>query len=419
MNKLAVNVQSEIGELEAVILHTPGSEVESMTPGNAHKALYSDILNLKIAKEEYSQLSGVLSHLCHTYQVPELLAKVLDNSSTKLELINRICQHENATPIANSLLQLNNKQLTKVLIEGVPLVKDTLTNFLSPERFSLKPLYNFYFTRDASMSVGNNVLIGKMANAVRDRESIIMDAIFTSSGEFDTTTMDPSLCEQSNSITIEGGDVLIARDDILLIGNGVRTNTHGIDFILSRMLAKPQSKKQHIIVQELPSQPESFIHLDMVFTLLDKDKCMVYEPLILQPNGYRTTQITYQDGKVLEIKSVDNILTALKSLGMDLKPICCGGQDAWTQEREQWHSGANFVCVGPGRVIGYARNTNTMEQMNNNGFEIIRAHDVISNKVDPAKYSKYVITIEGSELPRGGGGARCMTMPVSRKTVKW
>lgn len=420
MDKLAVNVQSEIGELEAVILHTPGAEVENMTPANAQRALYSDILNINVARKEYSQLSGVLSQICQTYQITDLLSKVLENHSAKQELIYKICRHEGTLSIAESLLQLDNKELCRVLIEGVPLVKNNLTNFLSHERYSLKPLYNFYFTRDASITVGEDVLIGKMANAVRDRESIIMEAIFSSSGVFETETINPTSYNQSDCVTIEGGDVLIARDDILVIGNGVRTNTHGIDFILARLLARSSKKKQHIIVQELPSKPESFIHLDMIFTLLDYDKCMVFEPTILQPNRYQTVQITIQNGKVLEIKTVDNILMALKSLGMDLKPIYCGGQkDRWTQEREQWHSGANFVCVGPGKVIGYARNTNTINEMNKNGFEIIRAKDIISNKVDINSYSKYVITIDGSELPRGGGGARCMTMPVRRKAVKW
>ena len=158
----------------------------------------------------------------------------------------------------------------------------------------------------------------------------------------------------------------------------------------------------------------------MVFTLLDMDKCMIYDPIILQPNRYQTVQITIEKGKVLEIKTVDNLLVALKKLGMDLQPIMCGGtKDTWTQEREQWHSGANFVAIGPGKVIGYARNANTMNEMNKHGFEIIRAKDVMADKVDLNSYSKYVVTIDGSELPRGGGGARCMTMPVRRKAVKW
>ncbi|HPX06706.1 MAG TPA: arginine deiminase family protein, partial [Tenuifilaceae bacterium] len=163
-----------------------------------------------------------------------------------------------------------------------------------------------------------------------------------------------------------------------------------------------------------------FIHLDMVFTLLDKDQCMVFDPVMLQPNRFQSVQITIENGKVLEIKTVDNMLVALKALGMDLQPIFCGGtKDQWTQEREQWHSGANFVAIGPGKVIGYARNIHTMEEMSKNGYEIIRAKDVLNNRIDLNSYSKYVVTIDGSELPRGGGGARCMTMPVSRRSVNW
>lgn len=420
MNKLAVDVQSEIGNLEAVILHTPGAEVENMTPANAQRALYSDILNINVARKEYSQLSGVLARTCQTYEVLDLLIKVLDNATARQELILKICRHENALPVADSLLQMSSKDLGRVLIEGVPLIRSNLTSFLSHERYSLQPLYNFYFTRDSSIAIGNDVLIAKMANAVRDRECIIMEAIFSSSGEFETETINPSSYNQHESISIEGGDVLVVRNDILLIGNGTRTNTHGIDFILNRLLLRASKSRQHIIVQELPYSPESFIHLDMVFTLLDVDKCMVYEPTVLQPNRYQTVQITIEKGKVLEIKTVDNILVALKKLGMDLKPIICGGtKDKWVQEREQWHSGANFVCIGPGKVIGYSRNTNTMNEMNKNGFEIIRAKDVLMNKIELNNYSKYVVTIDGNELPRGGGGARCMTMPVRRKAVKW
>ncbi len=415
-----VQINSEIGELEGIILHTPGAEVENMTPENAQRALYSDILNLNVARKEYAQLSGVLSKVAKTYEVIDLLERVLSNSHAKEYLLEKICRHENAMSLYDYLLDIGPRELARMLIEGVPLIKNTLTNFLSRDRFALPPLYNFYFTRDASIAIGEDVLIAKMANAVRDRESIIMESIFSKSSVFATQTINPTTFNQTENVTIEGGDVLVIRDDILLIGNGIRTNTHGIDFILSRLLASDEKKRRYILVQELPYKPESFIHLDMVFTMLDYDKCMVYEPIILQPNRYQTVQITIDNGKVREIKTVDNILVALKNLGIDLKPICCGGtKDRWVQEREQWHSGANFVAIGPGKVIGYGRNINTLDEMQRDGFEIVRAKDIVAEKVDLASYNRFVVTLDGSELPRGGGGARCMTMPFKRKPVKW
>ena len=429
MSKIVeVNVQSEIGKLNGVILHTPGEEVENMTPENAERALYSDILNLSIARKEYKQLSEVLGKITTTYQVKDLLTNILKDDAIKLEVLNRIEKIEpfiaETTPkgsIKDQLLDENAEDLARLLIEGVEMKRDTLTKFLNKDWYDLRPLHNFFFTRDASMSMYNEVLIGRMANAVRDREAIIMQSIFDFTPGFNTKTL--SLNTESDplrKLTIEGGDVQIARDDILVIGNGMRTSTRAIDALMYNFINRNEDKVQHILVQELPHSPESFIHLDMVFTFLDKDKCMVYEPLIMSPGNYQTVHIKIQHGKLISIRREKTLLHALKKLGMDLEPVYCGGEDeTWNMEREQWHSGANFFCVAPGKVLGYARNNYTVEAMNNAGFEIIRANDVISNKVDLNKYEKYMITIEGSELPRGGGGARCMTMPINRDAVEW
>ena len=429
MSKIVeVNVQSEIGKLNGVILHTPGEEVENMTPENAERALYSDILNLSIARKEYKQLSEVLGKITKTYQVKDLLTNILKDDAIKLEVLNRIEKIEpfiaETTPkgsIKDQLLDENAEDLARLLIEGVEMKRDTLTKFLNKDWYDLRPLHNFFFTRDASMSMYNEVLIGRMANAVRDREAIIMQSIFDFTPGFNTKTL--SLNTESDplrKLTIEGGDVQIARDDILVIGNGMRTSTRAIDALMYNFINRNEDKVQHILVQELPHSPESFIHLDMVFTFLDKDKCMVYEPLIMSPGNYQTVHIKIQHGKLISIRREKTLLHALKKLGMDLEPVYCGGEDeTWNMEREQWHSGANFFCVAPGKVLGYARNNYTVEAMNNAGFEIIRANDVISNKVDLSKYEKYMITIEGSELPRGGCGARCMTMPINRDAVEW
>lgn len=120
------------------------------------------------------------------------------------------------------------------------------------------------------------------------------------------------------------GDVLVARNDVLVIGSGLRTSTHGIDTVLEK-ICESTREKQHIIVQELPTSPESFIHLDMIFTILDSDACMVYEPVIFELNRYKTIHIEIDNGSVTRITQEANIVESLKNLGMDLEPIACGG----------------------------------------------------------------------------------------------
>lgn len=418
MDPLKIDIRSEIGTLNAVLLHTPGAEVENMTPRNVQRALYSDILNLSIAQKEYSRLYGVLSKVAKVYEVNPLLEQVLENMENRAALLQRICVAEDAAAYYEKLMDMDTANLASVLIEGLPAEINTLSAYLANEYYALYPLYNFYFTRDAAVTIGDSVLVCKMANKVRLRESLIMDAIYRHSGCFECKVTDANDFQPAGaSVTMEGGDILVVRDDILLIGNGCRTTAQGIDFMVERYRKAHPEGICHVIVQQIPHSPESFIHLDMVFTMLDRDRCMIFEPLMLNNIQYQTVHIVISDGKVTSIKSEPNILKALKKLGVDLKPVICGGDDEWDQEREQWHSGANTFCIAPGQILTYGRNIHTLEELDRNGFNVISAEDVISGRA--AIDGKCAITIAGSELPRGGGGARCMTMPLSREAILW
>ncbi len=413
--KLKIKIKSEVGKLEGVILHKPGHEIENLTPQNAKRALYSDILNLSVAAEEYAQLSGTLEKITKVYYLRDLLKDILENQDTKNNLIYKITKNCSYPEIKSFLIEQEPNKLASLLIEGVPLPHNSLTNYLSKDIYALKPLHNFFYMRDAATSILDSVLINRMANEVRRRESSIMEAVFEKHPKLITRTYNPENSRLfSDNIIIEGGDILVARKNLLLIGMGTRTSSQGIDYIAKKVESKEFPR--NIIIQELPHSPESFIHLDMIFTFLDIDKCMIYKPVLFSKK-YSTIRMIVDNGKIKTITEEDNIIDALKNAKMPVKPILCGGKNHQNQEREQWHSGANFFAFAPGKIIGYQRNVHTIEELNKNGFDVVSAKEVISEKKDLNKFKKVVVTIHGAELSRGGGGARCMTMPLTRKKI--
>ena len=189
-----------------------------MTPENAERALYSDILNLRIALSEYADFLSVLKKFTQVFEVKTLLKETLEQEVAKQSLLERLCKQDNykfTTPEAcEKLNNLPVARLTALLIEGVLMEKNSLTRFLDSERYCIHPLPNFFFTRDASFSVNDKVMISKMANAVRDREALIMGEIFRSHPMFNASTLDPvTLFDNTGKGTIEGGDVLVAGEE--------------------------------------------------------------------------------------------------------------------------------------------------------------------------------------------------------------
>lgn len=410
--RIKVNVTSETGRLNAVLLHRPGPEIECMTPANAAEALYSDILNKNIVDEEYRYFCGVFEKVTKVYYVVDILEELLEDDDLCNSLVTQSCKAEGADYLVDELMMMPVKEIATALIEGFRYREGKDPQRYAERRYVLRPLYNLFFTRDASSSVFDRVLINSMSFDVRKRENLIYKSIFKH--YFKCQIMNAQ--DWNPAAHTEGGDVQIGREDLLCIGQGIRTDAKGIEFLAKEFGNRP---KFNIIVQELPMHPESFIHLDMVYTFLDRDRCMLYEPMLRKTAefaGKSTTWIEIDNGKV-KYHDCKNIIEALKHVGMEMEPVFCGGEDLWMQQREQWHSGANFFALAPGKVIGYRRNSHTIDAMDKAGFSVLKAEDVAEGRVSIDDYTRCVVTFAASELPRAGGGARCMTMPINRSEV--
>ena len=380
-----------------------------MTPENAHTFLFSDILNMQVAQKEYGYFKKVLQKVAQVHEIGDLLTDILRNDSIKENLVDRVCKAEDKASLASYLKSLSAEDLSRQLIEGVRSEDST-------EPYALLPIPNLFFMRDASFTMFDNIMISNMATTVRARECMLLNSIYNLHPLFGAKVINPALSYETHGIgTVEGGDVQIIRDDAVICGLGSRTNMHGVEAIVEHLKTKGGVK--HLIFQELPLEPESFIHLDMVFTMLDVNRCMIYEPVIMN-DKHKTFHITI-DGQKAIGKEVPNLLAGLKEIGIDLEPVYCGNRNNDWAAREQWHSGCNFFCLEPGKFIGYGRNQHTLEALNNAGFQIVTAADVVNNRVDLNKVKKCIVAFEGNELSRGGGGARCMTMPVQRMAVDW
>ena len=407
---LRVKIESEIGRLKSVLIHEPGPEVEAVTPANARMALYGDILNISVAKKEYVQFKGVLKRCTQVYELKDLFLKAISNSDHKIHFIRSFINECKGDGIEDQLISMNDLELFNAVIRGIPFSELTLTNFLNQDQFAITPLHNLFFMRDTSFAIGNRIFISNMAKEIRKPETLLVKGIFPQCIHPDSEIVDFSITDEPNQ-SIEGGDVIVVDNQILVIGLTERTSSKAIDMLVEKV---KDSNYKYIIAQELPvNHAGAFIHLDMVFTILSDHECMVYKPVVHNIN-YKTVLIELNQKGIQKITLVDHIIEGLKKCHKDFKPIYCGNNIHIFEEREQWHSGANFFALAPGKVIGYERNVHTNNALSDAGYEIIKANDFICSTRNLEDYDKCVITIEGSELSRGGGGARCMTLPLER-----
>ena len=406
MDPSPIQVRSEIGPLRRVLLHRPGQELENLMPDTIQRLLFDDIPYLKLAQEEHDRFCQVLRDCgAEVVYLEDLTAEALSDPAVKRQFVldyirdAGIHGEKRTGMIADYFLAMSTRNMVLQMMAGVRKAdirgygRKNLTDYLGDYYpFVVDPMPNLYFTRDPFACVGDGVSIHRMYAHTRDRETLFARYIFRHHPEYSRV---PLLYEPGAEHTLEGGDILVLSHRVAAVGISQRTHPVAIELLAKRLLQEENGFEQ-VLAIDIP-KARSFMHLDTVFTMVDRDKFTVHPNIreelrlfVLERGEHGRLSITEEHGKLEDVLR--------EHLDLDrVTLIPCGGDSPIDAAREQWNDGSNTFAVAPGKVVVYDRNHTTNRLLADHGIQ--------------------VLPIPSSELSRGRGGPRCMTMPLRRDPV--
>ena len=402
----SVNINSEVNKLKTVILHEPGEELNNLTPEYLGELLFDDIPWLPLAKKEHQAFAKVLKdNGVEVLYLTDLVTESLYNDEIKLEFIVEFLndagiESETLTQVLAKYLMSfkSTKEMVLKCISGIrksdlkTYRKRTLTDYVTNVPFITNPIPNLYFTRDPFVLIDSGVSINRMFSTTRKRETIFGKYIFKYHPRFKDVT---KYYTRDEAFAIEGGDILVLNNNTLIVGVSERTTPQAIERLAKNLFYNNKTTFTNVLAFSIPKK-RTFMHLDTVFTQVDYDKFTIHHGCYNELVIYELTKDEAKQGK-LKVRKLSGKLEEILEEYMDKKItlIPCGGTDDIDSDREQWSDGSNCLCIAPGVVITYERNDITNKTLEDNGIKVIK--------------------IPSSELSRGRGGPRCMSMPVYRE----
>lgn len=407
---MAIHVKSEIGKLKKVMLHRPGQELEHLVPEDMERLLFDDIPYLKTAKIEHDMFAEIMrGQGVEVVYLEDLTADVLKNPEKKEQFVREFIAEGGASAakvrdqLYDYLMKISDeKELVLKTMSGIRAselnvkMSCPLVSLVKKEsQFLLDPIPNLYFTRDPFACIGNGVSLNRMYSRTRRRETLYGKYILKYNPDFAGKV--PFYYDRDMDFSIEGGDILNLSNKVIAIGISQRTTPEAIELLAQNIFVDKASEIETIIALDIPAV-RAFMHLDTVCTQVDYDKFTIH-PGIMQT--LRIFEIKPGDRKgQLKVTESDAMLSDILAKYLELDKVTlikCGGKDRIASEREQWNDGSNTLCIEPGKVVVYDRNYVTNEILRQHGIEVLE--------------------MASSELSRGRGGPRCMSMPLEREDL--
>lgn len=401
-----LNILSEYGKLKVVMVHRPGREIERLTKENFQEFLFEDIPYLKEMQNEHDNfVQHLKSKGVTVLYFKDILLDILKIPKVKKQIVQKAVSLEYCGGSETDLLKLDPEVLCEDLIAGITIneARERKFNGLKnskelPEGFLLKPIPNLYFMRDPGVVIGNGVVASNMHYSIRIRESLLLEFIFNFHDNFKGNFFPIFGFEklEQRPFNVEGGDVIVLNETSVAIGCSERTRSESIHKIAQSLFSMPGSKFEKVFEVTIPMRRE-YMHLDTVFTVVGPKKVVIYPEalkLALETKIY-TKEINKGQIRAAPQVEPEPFLEILDNVLGGLTPIKTGGGNPFAASREQRADGTNVLAIGPDLAVTYNRNIKTNEELE--------------------KFNVDYHGIPGSELVRGLGGPRCMTMPLVRE----